>query len=119
MHSTLVPSHFKSTPFHYRISYHKVLEDGIAEALGPNTPASDDALSPSLAVEHAEPGTERDSTEVSALDDPVLILGVSWGGEDERMLYYYAGQVGKTPCPQYQNVTFRDRRGGMDPVRTD
>lgn len=69
----------------------------MAEALGPNTPAGEDELSPSLAVEHADPASESQRIHDSALGDPALTLGVSLGGEDERMLYYYAGQVGDIP----------------------
>eukprot|EP00752_Nemacystus_decipiens_P012023 g10658.t1 len=69
----------------------KVLEEGLAEALGPKALDSDDAL-PLLAEDHADPDSERGRPEDVALDDPVLTLGVSLGGEDERMLNYYAGQ---------------------------
>lgn len=85
------------------IPFDKVLEEGIAEALGPNAPVNDDALSPSSAAEHANPNSESKGTKDLALDDTVLTLGVSLGGEDERVLHYYAGQV------RYGRLLPRDR----------
>lgn len=109
MHNTLVPSYASNHPSsHRRNSYDKVLEDGIAEALGPNAPVTDAAVSPSLAVEHAGADSESESPQDLALDDPLLTFGVSLGGEDERMLYYYAGQVGKTPSTHIRTKGFKN-----------
>lgn len=101
MHNTLNICHLYSiSPPLFPLScnsYNKVLEEGIAEILGPKAPVGDDTFPPSLAEEHAEPGSESEGPQDLALDDPVLTLGVSLGGEDERMLNYYAGQVRNTP----------------------
>lgn len=77
----------------------------MAEVLGPSAPVGDDAISPSV------DSSESDGLQDLALDDPVLKFGVSLGGEDERMLYYYAGQVRTTPN-KFQN----SRRGGAGPI---
>lgn len=69
----------------------QVLEDGIAEVVGPATPVGDKAFSPSSSVEST--GPERKVTGDSTLGDPVLTLGISVGEEQERTLFYYAGQV--------------------------
>lgn len=61
--------------------------------LDPNAPVGDEALSPSLAVEQANQNGESEGTHDLVLDDPVLTLGISLGGGEERMLYYYADQV--------------------------
>lgn len=84
----------------------------MAEALGTKVPVSDSALPPSLAEEHAGPDSEsKGSQEYLARDDPVLTFGVSLGGDDERMLYYYAGQVRNTSTTtsMLQKLT-RERR---------
>eukprot|EP00903_Cladosiphon_okamuranus_P007708 g7470.t1 len=72
----------------------KVLEEGIAEALGPNAPVTNDALSrSSSSAEHTDPNnSDSKGTQDLALDDPILTFGVSLDGEEERMLHYYAGQ---------------------------
>lgn len=64
-------------------------------------PMEDESSSPSLAVEHTEPDGEGEVTNDVTLEDPVFTLGVSMGGEDERTLSYYAGQVRTFPTWEY------------------
>lgn len=58
----------------------------------------DETSSPSLAAEHTDPNGEGEVTNDLTVGDPVFTLGISMGGEDERTLSYYAGQVWKDPC---------------------
>lgn len=74
-----------------RFLFLQVLEDGIAEVVGPATPVDDDALSPSSPMVHT--GSESEVAGDSTLADPILTLGISMGDEEERTLLYYAGQV--------------------------
>lgn len=61
--------------------------------MGPNVPIGDETSSPSSAVENLDPDGEGEVTNDVTLGDPVFTLGISMGGEDERTLSYYAGQV--------------------------
>lgn len=52
-----------------------------------------DEMSPSSAVEHTGPDGEGEVTNGVTIGEPVFTLGISMGGEDERTLSYYAGEV--------------------------
>ncbi|CAM9972726.1 unnamed protein product, partial [Ectocarpus sp. 4 AP-2014] len=71
----------------------KVLEDGIAEVVGPPLPVGDEASIPSSDAERAASDAQRDVLDDSKLVDPVLTLGISIDGNEERPLFYYTGQA--------------------------
>lgn len=73
--------------------WHKVLEDGIAEVVGPPLPVGEEASIPSSDAERAASDAQRDVPGDSKLVDPVLTLGISIDGNDERPLFYYTGQA--------------------------
>ncbi len=94
------PSNLES--FWSHTSHLKLLEDGIAEVLATNRPIADEATSLPLDVENPDldGGTMTHDSHDSMLDEPLLTLGISFGGdaeEAERTLYYYAGQVRPYP----------------------
>ncbi|CAM9138254.1 unnamed protein product [Ectocarpus sp. 12 AP-2014] len=71
----------------------KVLEDGITEVVGPPLPVGDEAPFPSSDAERAASDAQRDVPDDSKLVDPVLTLGISIDGNEERPLFYYTGQA--------------------------
>lgn len=72
---------------------YKVLEDGIAEVVGPPLPVRDEASIPPSDAERAGSDAQREVPDDSKLVDPVLTLGISIDGKEERPLYYYTGQA--------------------------
>ncbi|CBN75632.1 hypothetical protein Esi_0151_0023 [Ectocarpus siliculosus] len=70
----------------------KVLEDGITEVVGPPFPVGDEASIPSSDAERVASDAQRDVPDDSKLADPVLTLGISIDGNEERPLFYYTGQ---------------------------
>ncbi|CAM9951076.1 unnamed protein product [Ectocarpus sp. 6 AP-2014] len=71
----------------------KVLEDGITEVVGPPLPVGDEASIPSSDAERVASDAQRDVPDDSKLADPVLTLGISIDGNEERPLFYYTGQA--------------------------
>lgn len=95
----MYPTSLTSKLFWSHVSYHKLLEDGIAEVLANNTPIVDEATSLPLDMESSDPddGAMTHDSHDSTRGEPLLTLGISFGGEAERTLSFYAGQVSPYP----------------------
>lgn len=82
---------------HDTIFGRKVLENGIAEAIGDASPAGDESASLSQTPDHATATANRDTRVGSSSVEPLFTLGISLDGKEERTLPYYTGQVSLSP----------------------